>query len=157
MEVDLTRTEKIIERYKAEGGTVIGVLQDLNEEYGYLPEEVLTHVAAEIAVPVSTLYSLATFYTSFRLEPIGKHYVRACVGTACHVNGAPFIVDKIERELGIEAGKTSEDGEFTFETVNCLGACALAPLVTTNDDFHGKMDQKKVVKVLNKFRNEHTS
>jgi len=157
MAADLTRTESIIERYKTQGGTVIGILQDLNEEYGYLPEDVLTHVATEIDVPVSTLYSLATFYNSFRLEPIGKNYVRACVGTACHVKGAPFIVDKIERELGLEAGKTSEDGEFTFETVNCLGACALAPLVTTNDDFHGKMDQKKVVKVLRKYRNDNKS
>ncbi|HDQ13768.1 MAG TPA: NAD(P)H-dependent oxidoreductase subunit E [Sediminispirochaeta sp.] len=151
---DLQRSEKIIEKYRAENGTLIGILQDLNEEYGYLPEEVLKHVARELEVPESTLYSLATFYTSFRLQPIGKYHIRVCVGTACHVKGAPFIVDKVERELGLKPGETSSDGLFTFETVNCLGACALAPLVTSGDDFHGKMDQKKVMKVIDKYRNK---
>ena len=149
---ELTRANPILEKFRSETGTVIGVLQDVHEEYGYLPEEVLRHVSQELDVPLSTLYSLATFYSSFRLEPMGKHHVCACVGTACHVKGAPLVVDTIKRFLKVEAGDTTEDGLFTLDTVNCLGACALAPLVVIDDDYHGKMDQKKVTKLLDQKR-----
>lgn len=135
--------------YKTEGGSLIGLLQDIREAYGYLPEEILNIVSRETEVPLTTLFGLATFYNSFRLDPMGKHHVCACVGTACHVKGAPFVVDTIERKLKIKAGGTTEDGNFTFDTVNCLGACALAPLVVIDDEYHGKMDQKKVGKLLN--------
>lgn len=138
----------LIEKYNNENGTVIGLLQDIHETYGYLPEEILNQVSAEIDVPLSTLYSLATFYSSFRLEPMGKHHICACVGTACHVKGAPFVVETIERELGIKAGETTPDGKYTFDTVNCLGACALAPLVVIDDEYHGKVDQKIAQKLL---------
>ncbi|TFG63705.1 MAG: NAD(P)H-dependent oxidoreductase subunit E [Spirochaetales bacterium] len=138
----------ILDTYKAEKGSVIGLLQDIHEAYGYLPEEVLGTVSSEIDVPLTTLYGLATFYNSFRLEPMGKHHICACVGTACHVKGAPFVVDTIERELKIKAGGTTEDKKYTFDTVNCLGACALAPLVVIDGEYHGKTDQKKVGKLL---------
>jgi NADH-quinone oxidoreductase subunit E len=114
----------------------------------------LHRVSDEIEVPLSTLYSLATFYSSFRLEPMGKHYIRSCVGTACHVKGAPFVVDTIERELGIKAGETTPDGLFTFDTVNCLGACALAPLIVIDDEYYGKVDQSKVKKILENLKKE---
>ena len=140
----------LIEKYNEENGTVIGLLQDIHEAYGYLPEDILNQVSDEIDVPLSTLYSLATFYSTFRLEPMGEIHICTCVGTACHVKGAPFVVDTIERELGIKAGETTADGKYTFDTVNCLGACALAPLVVVDDDYHGKMDQKKVQKLLGK-------
>jgi NADH-quinone oxidoreductase subunit E len=140
----------LIEKYEKESGTVIGLLQDVHEAYGYLPEEVLNEVTDLIGVPLSTLYSLATFYSSFRLEPMGEKHICTCVGTACHVKGAPFVVDTIERELGIKAGETTADGKYTFDTVNCLGACALAPLVIIDEDYHGKMDQIKVQKLLGK-------
>ena len=148
------RLNPIVERYNLEGGSVIGILQDIHEVFGYLPEEELNEIAGEINVPLSTLYGLATFYSSFRLEPMGKKHICSCVGTACHVKGAPFVVDTIERELGVKAGETSEDGEYTFDTVNCVGACALAPLVTVNDEYHGKMDQKKVQKIINGLKSE---
>ena len=154
---DITTEDKlapIVERYSKHGGTVIGVLQDINEAYGYLPEESLRDVSKQIDVPLSTLYSLATFYTSFRLEPMGKYHVCTCVGTACHVKGAPFVVETIERELKIKAGETTEDGRFTLDTVNCLGACALAPLVVVNEEYYGKMDQKKATKVLKTYQEE---
>ena len=146
--MDNDKLPGLIEKYRNEGGTVIGLLQDMNEAYGYLPEQVLRNVSAEIDVPLSTLYGLATFYSTFRLEPMGKHHICACVGTACHVKGAPFVVETIERELNIKAGDTTEDGTFTLDTVNCLGACALAPLVVIDDEYYGKMDQKKVIRIV---------
>ncbi len=142
----------LITKYNDESGTVIGLLQDIHEAYGFLPEEILNQVSTEIEVPLSTLYSLATFYSSFRLEPMGKHHICTCVGTACHVKGAPFVVETLERELGIKAGETTPDGEYTFDTVNCLGACALAPLVVVDGEYHGRMDQKKAQKLLNASR-----
>jgi len=151
---DTDKLPGLIARYRDENGTVIGLLQDIHEAYGYLPEETLQQVSDEIEVPLSTLYSLATFYSSFRLEPMGEHHIRTCVGTACHVKGAPFVVETIERELGIKAGETTPDGKFTFDTVNCLGACALAPLVVIDDEYHGKMDQNKIKKLLDSYKKE---
>ena len=148
MDTDGEKLQILIERYRNESGTVIGLLQDIHDELGYLPEEVLRDVSEEINVPLSTLFSLATFYSSFRLEPIGKHHICTCVGTACHVKGAPFVVGTIERELKIKAGETTADGLITLDTVNCLGACALAPLVIVDDEYFGKMDQKKAIKLL---------
>ncbi|MBT3274939.1 MAG: NAD(P)H-dependent oxidoreductase subunit E [Spirochaetales bacterium] len=152
--MDMEKLPELIEKYRVENGTVIGLLQDIHDEYTYLPEEVLESVSKEIEVPLSTLYSLATFYSTFRLEPMGKHHICTCVGTACHVKGAPFVVDSIERELNIKAGETTEDGNFTFDTVNCLGACALAPLVIVDEDYHGKMDQKKASTLVLNFKKE---
>ncbi len=146
------KLQGILEKFKTEKGTLIGVLQDIQETYGYLPEEYLQKVSDELDVPLSRFFSLATFYTTFRLEPIGKHHLCVCVGTACHVRGAPLVVDTFERELNVEAGKTTADGEFTMDTVNCVGACALAPLITIDGQHHGKMTQKKVQKLLK----EHT-
>jgi NADH:ubiquinone oxidoreductase subunit E len=105
-------------------------------------------------VPISIFYSLATFYSSFRLEPIGRKHVCVCVGTACHVRGAAKIVETLERDLQIEAGETSKDGNYTLETVNCVGACALGPLVTVNGEYHGKMDQKKITRLVKSLRQE---
>jgi len=150
-------TEKllsIVERYKSRISSLVAVLQDISQEYGYLPEEVLHEVSRQIEVPISIFYSLATFYSSFRLEPIGKIHVCVCVGTACHVRGASKVVDTIERDLQIKAGETSKDGNFTLETVNCLGACALGPLVTVNGEYFGKMDQKKILKLSKSLRQE---
>jgi NADH-quinone oxidoreductase subunit E len=142
------KTVAIIERYRGGRSTLVGVLQDISQAYGYLPEELLREVSAAIEVPISLFYSLATFYKSFRLQPIGRKHVCVCVGTACHVRGSDKVVDTLERELRIRAGETSGDGAYTLETVNCLGACALGPLVTVNGEYHSKMDQKKVARLL---------
>jgi NADH:ubiquinone oxidoreductase subunit E len=141
----------LVEKFRNEEGTVIGLLQDMHEELGYLPEDALRDVSREIDVPLSTLYGLATFYSTFRLEPMGRHHICTCVGTACHVKGAPFVVETLERELSINAGDTTEDGKFTLDTVNCLGACALAPLVIIDDEYYGKMDQNKILKTVAKY------
>ena len=142
----------ILDKFRNERGSVIGLLQDIHVKFGYLPEEVLRTVSKELDIPLSRFYSLATFYTSFRLEPMGKHHICTCVGTACHVKGAPLIVDTIERDLNIKDGETTEDGMFTLDTVNCLGACALGPLVVIDGEYHGKVKQNKVGKLLDKYR-----
>jgi NADH-quinone oxidoreductase subunit E len=145
------KLQSIVDRYKSGRSTLVGVLQDVTQEFGYLPEETLREISKAIEVPVSLFFSLATFYKSFRLEAIGKKRVCVCVGTACHVRGAAQVVDVFERELALKAGQTSPDGNYTLETVNCLGACALGPLVTVNGEYHSKIDQKGALKLLKKM------
>ena len=147
----MKKLDRIIENFNKSRGSLIGLLQDVSESYGYLPKKVLEEISEKLNVPQSHLYSLTTFYTSFRLEPMGKHHCFICVGTACHVRGASGVVEAIERELDIKAGETTKDGKFTVETVNCLGACALGPLVVIDNDYHGKLDQLKAVKLLKKY------
>ena len=142
------KLQTIVDRYKAGKSTLVGVLQEITQGYGYLPEEVLHETARATEAPVSLFFSLATFYKSFRLQPIGKKHVCVCVGTACHVRGAPKVVDVLERELAVKAGETTPDGNYTLETVNCIGACAMGPLVTVNGEYHGNMGQKKTSKLL---------
>ena len=151
------KTEKlnqIIEKCRNGKSSLIGLLQDIQEEYRYLPEEVLRSVSEALEVPLSKLYSLTTFYQSFRLEPVGQHHVCVCMGTACHVNGASKLVESLERDLGIEVGETTEDNKFTLETVNCLGACALGPLLVVDGEYNGKMDQSKLKKLMKNYRNK---
>lgn len=148
------KIDSTIEQYRSGQISLVGVLQDISRVFGYLPEETLNRVASQLDVPVSRMYSLATFYTSFRLEPIGKKHVCICVGTACHVRGADRILGTVERELDLKAGETSKDLEYTLETVNCVGACALGPLVTVNGEYYGNIDQKKAQKLIGTMRRE---
>jgi NADH:ubiquinone oxidoreductase subunit E len=148
----MEKLDTLIESFKTNRSSLIGLLQDVSEEFGYLSEDVLERISDELNVPLSHLYSLATFYTSFRLEPMGEHLCSICVGTACHVRGATAVVDAIEQELDIDAGETTPDGKFTVEKVNCLGACALGPLVVIDNEYYGKLDRKKTVKLINKFK-----
>jgi len=145
------KVEQIIEKYKNEGGTVIGLLQDVSSIYRHLPEDVLERLSDELGIPLAKLFTLSTFYKSFRLEPLGEHHICVCVGTACHVNGAQKLVDTLERDFHIKAGETTSDKKFTLETVNCLGACAMGPLVIVDGEYHGKMDQKKMQSSLKKL------
>jgi NADH:ubiquinone oxidoreductase subunit E len=147
----MKKLDRIIENYRKSKGSLIGLMQDISESYGYLPQKVLEEVSEKLNVPLSHLYSLATFYTSFRFEPMGDHYCSICVGTACHVRGASGVVEAIERELDIKAGQTTKDGKFTVETVNCLGTCALGPLVVIDNDYHSNMDQRKAAKLLKQY------
>jgi NADH-quinone oxidoreductase subunit E len=150
----IDKIQTFVERYQKGHSGLIAVMQEVNQEYGYLPEEVLREISRRIEVPISIFYSLATFYKSFRLQPIGKKHICVCAGTACHVRGAAKVVDTLERELHLQAGETSADGNYTLETVNCLGACALGPLVTINGEYHGKVDQKKAGRLLKSVRQE---
>jgi len=141
----------IIETYDNDKGFLVPILQDVQREFNYLPREALTLVSDFLEVPISRLFELATFYKAFSLEPRGKHEISLCLGTACHVRGAPLIQDNIERVLGIKAGQTTEDLEFTFETVNCLGACALGPILVVDGEYNGNMNINKSNKILKKL------
>ncbi|MBN2417166.1 NADH-quinone oxidoreductase subunit NuoE [bacterium] len=142
---------RIIENYGKRDRSLIAMLQDIQREKGYLPREALKIVADEVNVPLSRLYSLATFYKAFSLVPRGRHIVHVCTGTACHVRGAVKLIDKLEQTLEIKNGETTADGRFTLEEVRCVGCCGLAPVIVIDEEFHGKLTQKDVGKVLEKY------
>jgi NADH-quinone oxidoreductase subunit E len=144
--------EGILERHERAPSAIIAILQDVQEEVNYLPEGALRYVAERLDIPVAKVYNLATFYRAFSLEPRGRHQIYVCTGTACHVRGAVKIRDALEREIGIRAGETDEQLEFTLETVNCLGACALGPVVVVDGEYHGQMTGAKAVRLIKKLR-----
>lgn len=146
------KIETIIKSYVGKKGIAIPLLQEINIKFGYLPKEVLEEIANKIDLPLSQLYSLATFYKSFRLRPQGRHKILVCLGTACHVRGAERVVEKLERELGIKRGETSKDLEFSLDVVNCLGVCALGPLMVLDGKYFGEMTPHKVDNILKDLR-----
>ena len=147
--VDMLETlDSFLKPDNGETVTVIGVLQRVQSKYNYLPEEALRYVAESMNVRLSQIYALATFYKAFSLEPRGKHLIRVCVGTACHVRGAGRLVGAISRALDIEPGETTEDRQFTLETVNCLGACALAPVMMVDDRYFEKVTPDRLQGIL---------
>jgi NADH:ubiquinone oxidoreductase subunit E len=143
-----SKIEEIVGEYGAKPTALIMILQDVQKHYRYLPEDALRAVAKSMKLPLAQIYGVATFYRAFTLKPIGKNHICVCTGTACHVRQAVVIVDKLERDLGISAGETTANGEVSLETVNCLGACALGPLVTANGVYYGNMTVNKVDKML---------
>jgi len=150
--MDPAIVDEILDRYKRKGSALIGILQDIQAEYNYLPKEALLHIKENLRIPLTEIYGIASFYKSFSLKERGRHIVNVCLGTACHVRGAVRLLEEIERNLGIESGQTTEDSLFTLETVNCLGACALGPLIVVDDEYYGKMTPGKVEKVLKNYR-----
>ena len=133
---------------------LLSVLHDVQKECGYLPEERLREIAVMLGMPLIDVYGVATFYKSFSLKPRGRHLVTACLGTACHVRGAIRIVEEIERKLSVRPGETSENGEFTLETVMCLGCCAIGPVVVIDGKYYGQMTPTKVESILRTIREE---
>lgn len=146
------KLKRIIKQYQGKVGAVISVLEAIQESYGYLPKEVLEKVSEALNVHLAQLFSLATFYSAFTLKPRGKHTVHVCLGTACHVRGAPRIVDEFSRSLGINPGNTTGNGYFTLETVRCVGCCSLAPVVRIDKDTYGYNTMDKVPKILAKYK-----
>lgn len=144
----------IIARYNGDKGQLVSVLQDIQEQYRYLPREALQRVSERLDVPMVQVYAVATFFKAFSLEPKGKHIFQICMGTACHVRGAPLLLDEFERQLGVKSGQTTEDGQFTLESVNCVGACALGPVVVADDQVVGHMTMQKVGKLIGKARKD---
>jgi len=142
---------QIIEKYGKKESGLISILQDIQKDKGYLPEEALSIVASEVKVPLSRLYSLATFYNVFSLVPRGRHTINVCLGTACHVRGGARLLDKLKRDLQIEPGETTQDKRFSLEAVRCVGCCGLAPVIVIDGNFHGKLNQKKLDKVLKNY------
>ena len=131
--------------------SLIPILQDINEKYRYLPENLLKFVAKKLDIPLSQIYNIATFYNAFSLVPRGKYTVSVCLGTACHVKGGQKILERFERDLGIKDGETTPDMNFSLTGVRCLGCCGLAPVVTIGDDLYGKLSQAKIPKIMEKY------
>ncbi len=144
-------TSKVLDDVSERRASLISALQELQLRYRYLPEEALRQVAARMNVSLEQVYHIATFYTCFRLEPMGRHHIRVCQGTACHVRGSVGIEEEINRKIGIEPGQTTSDGRFTLDAVNCLGCCALAPVVVVDDDYY-QMSKSKIEKTLEKYK-----
>lgn len=138
----------VLTRYCGQKGALIPVLQATQEIYGYLPVDALRRISRELKVPLSKIYGVATFYAQFHLKPRGRNIVRVCLGTACHVRGGAKIMEKVMETLKIEDGETTEDLGYTLESVACLGACGLSPIMMVNDDTHGRLTTESVSKIL---------
>ena len=156
-DIDMAPLDKVIARLR-EGSGLIEAFHTTQETYGWLPRRALEEIAGEISLPLSRIYGVASFYTQFRLKPVGKYVVDVCMGTACHVAGAPLIVEALSQELEIPPGDTSADGLFTLQTVNCVGACALAPVVRVGDeDTHGRVTPNDARKLVSKLRKQEVA
>jgi NADH-quinone oxidoreductase subunit E len=145
------KIEQIINKYQGDASSLIQLLLEIQRENRWLPNEALKKVSKTLGVPLSQIQHVATFYKAFSLIPRGRHEVQVCLGTACHVRGGPRILDRVEEVLGIEAGQTTTDMEFTLETVNCLGCCALGPVMVVDGKYHGKITPTEAEEVLKKL------
>jgi len=152
MEVKAELIQAILQKWQYRKDFLIEILQDVQDEFHYLPQPVLVAMARYLEIPVNQIYEAATFYKAFSLEPKGKYQVSVCKGTACHVRGAATVQGALERELGIKMGETDKNLEFTLEPVRCLGCCGLAPVITVNQDVYGKVEASEVSKIIEKYR-----
>lgn len=143
--------KKIISAYPKDRHYALAVLQDIQGKFNYIPEEGLNYLAEYLDIPVSQLYAMATFYKALSLKPKGKHIIKVCNGTACHIRGALNLVTGLQRELNIEPGETTKDGQFSVELVNCLGACALAPVMLVDETYHNRLKLEDVKEVIAKY------
>lgn len=141
-------------RYDGAPGELIPLLQSAQDHFGYIPRRAISYISGVTSIPESEIYGVITFYSQFRLQPMGKYVIKACAGTACHVSGAKTIIETIEDELGVEVGSTSEDGLFTFQTVACIGCCSLAPVIMINEDTHGRLTPASLRKLLRKTKRD---
>jgi len=153
-EVDISKVESIIDVYGSDREMLITMLHEIQAEYGYLPRDAMVLVSSRLDLPVGQVYGVATFYKAFNLSPKGRHQICVCLGTACHVRGASEVLQSLENTLGIRRGESTEDLEFSLETVNCLGACALGPVVTIDGEYHGNMTPAKVKTLLDNHLQE---
>ncbi|MFQ6092154.1 MAG: NADH-quinone oxidoreductase subunit NuoE [bacterium] len=143
--------DDILQKYDYTESGLIAILQDIQRKMNYLPQSVLRFVANRLNVPLTRVYGIATFYKAFSLKPRGRHLINVCLGTACHVRGGVRIMERLERELDIKAGETTYDARFSMESVRCVGCCGLAPVVVIDDNFHGKLTQDKIPKILRQY------
>ncbi|EFK09232.1 putative NDH-1 subunit E [delta proteobacterium NaphS2] len=154
MNVDLSPTRTLIEKYSQKKGALIPLLQEIQDAYGYVPDDAVQLVAQELAIFPVEIYGVLTFYTQFYLTPRGKHTIRVCQGTACHVMGAKGLFDYLLEKLEVEEGETTKDGFFTVERVACLGCCGMAPVIMIDDDFYGRCTIQNIEETWNKYRSE---
>jgi NADH-quinone oxidoreductase subunit E len=146
--VDLSKADTILSEYPSEEASLIQVLQDVHRAYNYLPCDVLVKVAESLQVPLAKVFSVSTFYKAFSLEPQGDTIIKVCMGTACHIRGAGQLVEEITRQLDIGPDQTTEDMKFTLKTVNCVGACAMAPVMIVGEKYHGTAKAARIGKYL---------
>jgi len=150
--MEMSSIDTIIDRYDKAPSALLAIMQDVQDQERYLPREAMDRIAEQLQVPIARVYQMATFFESFHLEPRGKHICTVCMGTACHVRGAKRLVEELERDLDILSGQTTEDLAFTIEEVNCVGACALGPLVIIDGEYHGTMTSDRLGKVVKKIQ-----
>lgn len=154
MAVDFKSVDEIVKKYKEIKGAVIPILQEIQAELGWLPKEAIQRVAEKTNYTPSQIFGVVTFYSQFRLKPVGRNIIKVCFGTACHVSGAVIIAEALCDELEIEIGKTSKDGKFTLETVACLGCCSLAPVIMINQKAYGNLTPDKARKIIREFKEQ---
>lgn len=146
------KLQQVIDEYKGKSGAVIPIMQKAQDIFGYLPYKVQNYIAEELKVPLQNIYGIATFYGQFTLEPLGKHSIGLCMGTACYVRGAQLVLDEIQGKLGITMGETTEDGKFTLVATRCLGCCGLAPVMMIDDDVYGRLKPDMITEILEKYQ-----
>ena len=151
LESNAEKVEGLIESYVDKKEQLISLLQDVQAEFNYIPKDVLVRISQRLDIPLSQVFSVATFFQAFSLKPRGRHTVTVCLGTACHVRGGQRLVDKMERDFGLKPGETSEDERFTLETANCLGCCALGPVVVVDGKYESQVNPDKLDKILKKY------
>lgn len=149
--------DKIIGNYKGDSSAIIPILQDTQDVLGYVPKDAISYVAEKMDVSPAKIYGIATFYAQFRFQPMGKHVIMLCEGTACHVNGAKLISGAITDELGIDGGETTEDGLFTLEKVACIGCCSLAPVMLINDETYAKLTPDATRKIIKEYQEKEAA
>jgi NADH-quinone oxidoreductase subunit E len=151
VEIDTSKVDEVIDSFRGDLSQLIGILQDIQANFNYLPREALVRVSERLEIPISQVFGVATFFKAFSLKPRGRHQINVCLGTACHVRGGARILGKLERDLEIEAGGTTEDLRFTLESVRCLGCCSLGPVVVIDNDTYGRLNQERVTKLLDQY------
>jgi NADH-quinone oxidoreductase subunit E len=145
------RLDEIIDKYKGEEGVLIQLLLDIQNEFNWVPKEAIARISTRLQIPISHIYRIVSFYKVLSLEPTGRHVIQVCLGTACHVRGGPRILDEVENILRIKAGTTTEDLKFTVKRVNCIGCCALGPVMLVDEDYHGKLSPTDVKGILARY------
>lgn len=146
--MELEKVDRIIDKYQGKQGILIQLLLDMQSEFNWIPKELIVRISERLQIPLSQIYRVASFYKGMSLTPIGRHLVQVCLGTACHVRGGPKVLDKVEEALKVKAGETTKDMNFTLRRVNCLGCCALGPVLVVDDEYHGKVTSAKVEEIL---------
>ena len=153
--MDLQKIDKIVDKYantkKNRTPSLIPILQEIQDEFGWLPEAAFKRASERLEIPMVKLYGVATFYNEFRLKPLGEHHITICMGTACHVRGADVILEEFERELGIQDGGVTPDRQFSLETAMCIGCCAVAPVIMADGEYHGKMTKQDVKPLIDEL------
>ena len=150
-QVDIAFLEGILQKNGYNSEALIMILQDVTANYNFLPKEALTYISHRLNINLSQIYGIATFYKAFSLTPRGKYIINVCLGTACHVRGADKIMESLEQRLNIHEGETTKDWRFTLQSVRCLGCCALGPVITVNERYHGGLDREKTLKLVEEF------